>query len=75
MAMMLRNGAGKNALMMVLPLSTESQLNSLLAMKFNSVIVTTATPLICAVGDGKLFKRGRDMAAWLGLTPKQLYTL
>jgi transposase len=31
----------------------------------------TATALVCAVGDGKLFKRGRDMAAWLGLTPKQ----
>jgi transposase len=26
---------------------------------------------IIAVGDGKQFKRGRDMAAWLGLTPKQ----
>ena len=23
------------------------------------------------MGDGKQFKRGRDMAAWLGLTPKQ----
>lgn len=31
----------------------------------------TATALVCAVGDGKLFKRGRDLAAWLGLTPKQ----
>jgi transposase len=31
----------------------------------------TATALACAVGDGKLFKRGRDMAAWLGLTPKR----
>ena len=31
----------------------------------------TATALTCAVGDGKLFKRGRDMAAWIGLTPKQ----
>ncbi len=30
-----------------------------------------ATAIICAVGDGKQFKRGRDMAAWLGLTPKQ----
>ena len=27
--------------------------------------------LICAIGDGKQFKRGRDMAAWLGLTPRQ----
>jgi transposase len=30
-----------------------------------------ATPIVCAVGDGKQFKRGRDIAAWLGLTPKQ----
>lgn len=30
-----------------------------------------ATAIICAVGDGKQFKRGRDMAAWLGLTPQQ----
>ena len=31
----------------------------------------TATALISAIGDGKQFKRGRDLAAWLGLTPKQ----
>ena len=31
----------------------------------------TATALVCAIGDGKQFKRGRDMAAWLGLTPSQ----
>ena len=31
----------------------------------------TATALICAIGDGKQFKRGRDLAAWLGLTPRQ----
>lgn len=31
----------------------------------------TATALVCAVGDGKGFKRGRDMAPWLGLVPKQ----
>lgn len=30
-----------------------------------------ATALICAIGDGRQFKRGRDMAAWLGLTPRQ----
>ena len=30
-----------------------------------------ATALICAIGDGKQFKRGRDMATWLGLTPRQ----
>lgn len=31
----------------------------------------TATALVSAVGDGRQFKRGRDMAAWLGLTPGQ----
>jgi len=31
----------------------------------------TATALACAVGDGKRFKRGRDLAAGIGLTPKQ----
>ena len=34
----------------------------------------TATALIAAVGDGKQFKRARDMAAWLGLTPAQYST-
>ncbi len=31
----------------------------------------TATALVCAIGDGQQFKRGRDMSAWLGLTPRQ----
>jgi transposase len=31
----------------------------------------TSTALVCAMGDGKQFKRGRDLAAWLGLTPRQ----
>jgi transposase len=31
----------------------------------------TATALLCAIGDGKQFKRGRDLAAWPGLTPRQ----
>jgi transposase len=30
-----------------------------------------ATALIFAIGDGKQFKRGRDLAAWLGLTSRQ----
>lgn len=30
-----------------------------------------ATAIISAVGDGKQFKCGRDLAAWLGLTPRQ----
>ena len=31
----------------------------------------TATALVSALGDGKQFKRGRDLAAWIGLTPRQ----
>lgn len=31
----------------------------------------TATALVAAVGDGKWFKNGRQMAAWLGLVPRQ----
>ena len=31
----------------------------------------TATALVAAVGDGRQFKRGLDLAAWLGLTPGQ----
>jgi transposase len=31
----------------------------------------TATAIISAVGDAKQFKRGRDLAAWIGLTPRQ----
>ena len=33
-----------------------------------------ATALAAAVGDGASFERGRDMAAWLGLTPRQRTT-
>ena len=34
----------------------------------------SATALLAAVGDGKQFRRGRDLAAWLGLVPKQYST-
>jgi transposase len=30
-----------------------------------------ATALLAAVGDGRQFRRARDMAAWLGLVPRQ----
>jgi transposase len=33
-----------------------------------------ATAMVAAVGDASGFKRGRDMAAWLGLVPKQYTT-
>lgn len=31
----------------------------------------SASALVAAVGDGSQFRTGRDMAAWLGLTPRQ----
>jgi transposase len=30
-----------------------------------------ATAVVAAVGDGRMFARGRDMAAWLGVVPRQ----
>jgi transposase len=30
-----------------------------------------ATALLAAVGDGRQFRRARDLAAWLGLVPRQ----
>jgi transposase len=33
--------------------------------------VINATALLAAVGDGSAFARGRDLACWLGLTPRQ----
>jgi hypothetical protein len=33
-----------------------------------------ATALVVAVGDGSAFTRGRDMATWLGLVPRQATT-
>lgn len=33
--------------------------------------VICATALIAAVGDAKVFKNGRQMSAWVGLTPRQ----
>lgn len=36
--------------------------------------VINATALVAAVGDARSFGRGRDLAAWLGLTPRQATT-
>jgi transposase len=33
-----------------------------------------ATALVAAVGDARSFERGRDLAAWLGLVPRQVTT-
>jgi transposase len=36
--------------------------------------VLNATALVAAVGNGETFARGRDLAAWLGLVPRQITT-
>jgi transposase len=33
-----------------------------------------ATALVAAIGDARTFTRGRDLAAWLGLVPRQATT-
>lgn len=33
--------------------------------------IINATALLAAIGDGSAFDKGRDLAAWLGLTPRQ----
>ena len=33
-----------------------------------------ATALVAAIGNGQTFARGRDLAAWLGLVPRQVTT-
>ena len=33
-----------------------------------------ATALVAAIGDARTFARGRDLAAWLGLVPRQVTT-
>jgi transposase len=36
--------------------------------------IVTATALVAAVGNGSAFRKGRDLAAWLGLVPRQYST-
>jgi transposase len=36
--------------------------------------VMNATALVAAIGDGRAFRRGRDLAAWMGLVPRQVTT-
>ena len=40
-------------------------------MKIEGVGIITASAIVATVGDAKTFKNGRQMAAWLGLVPKQ----
>lgn len=39
--------------------------------KISGVGPKTATAMVAAVGDGRDFKNGRHMAAWMGLVPRQ----
>jgi len=40
-------------------------------MKIEGVGPITASAIVATVGDAKVFKNGRQMSAWLGLTPRQ----
>lgn len=40
-------------------------------MQVEGVGAITATAVVATVGDAKVFQNGRQMAAWLGLTPRQ----
>lgn len=40
-------------------------------MQVEGVGAITATAVVATVGDAKVFRNGRQMAAWLGLTPRQ----
>jgi transposase len=43
-------------------------------MRIPGIGVLTATALVTAVGNARTFTRGRDLAAWLGLVPRQATT-
>lgn len=43
-------------------------------LKIHGVGLMTAASLLAWVGDAKQFKSGRDLAAWIGLVPKQSST-
>ena len=40
-------------------------------LKIEGIGAITASAIVATVGDAKVFKRGRELAAWLGLVPKQ----
>jgi transposase len=40
-------------------------------MQINGIGPITATALVASVGDARVFKNGRQFAAWLGLPPRQ----
>lgn len=54
----------------ILAIHRESELSQRLG-DIEGIGPLTATAFISAVGDAKMFKRGRDCSAWLGLVPRQ----
>lgn len=40
-------------------------------MEIEGVGPVTASAAVATIGDAKMFKNGREVSAWLGLTPKQ----
>lgn len=40
-------------------------------MEIEGIGPITATAVVASIGDAKLFRNGREFAAWLGLTPRQ----
>jgi transposase len=40
-------------------------------MKIEGIGPLTASAIVATIGDAKVFKNGREVAAWLGLVPKQ----
>ena len=45
-----------------------------LLMTIPGVGILTATALLAAIGNASMFKSGRELAAWLGLVPRQFST-
>lgn len=43
-------------------------------MQINGVGEVTASAIVATVGDARVFKNGRQFAAWLGLTPREYST-
>ena len=42
--------------------------------RHESIPPVVRLPAVAAVGNARMFKRGRDMVAWLGLVPRQFST-
>jgi transposase len=52
------------------PLARQSEAAQRL-MQLEGVGAATATAIVATIGDGQAFKNGRQLAAWLGLVPRQ----